>query len=239
MAFSAAPPEKIVPDFQCDDLHAAAELLPNTTFIPFELAVANITLSNWEDQWFASVKYGHKPWGFGHNTYGKLEEPKIDIVHTWVNGSDLGWQNMKHKYENISRPYDKAGYLDWIKTHTVNRYREWDELRYSFRSVDHYATFGNFLNNRILVVSSVEEGRDKKGKMKYRKQVPEWLREDWVDADEGLTVVGHDEFFGEEGKGCLPTFSSQAIEGQVWRTDSDTDHVLPQSISSQCLIFFD
>jgi hypothetical protein len=74
----------------------------------------------------------------------------IDLVFTWVDGSDKKWLEKKKKYsKNISEIEDNI------------RYTNIDELKYSLRSVYKYA---NWVNNIYIVVDD--------------DQKPEWLKLD-------------------------------------------------------------
>ena len=68
-----------------------------------------------------------------------------------VNGSEDDFKSIRRKYELTSPLNDEEG--KWISNHSINRYRDWDELRYSFRSLDKYAK--NFPNKIQLLVNSV------------------------------------------------------------------------------------
>jgi hypothetical protein len=122
-------------------------------------------------------------------------------------------------YELNSSLNDDAG--EWIASHGVNRYRDWDELRYSIRSVEKHAS--SFSNNIQILVNAVV-GSD--GEM--TKQRPDWLKSDSVIGDK-LQVLSQEDFFGEEEAQCLPTFNSLTIENQIHNTPSDTDRVSPEN----------
>ena len=57
---------------------------------------------------------------------------KIDIVVTWVDGSDKEWQKEKAKYSGVKYTDDN-----------VNRYRDWGILKYWFRAIAQYAPWVN------------------------------------------------------------------------------------------------
>lgn len=61
----------------------------------------------------------------------RLEYPEIDIVYTWVNGSDPIWNARKIYFQNLSIPD--------LDANSDNRYRDHDELRYSLRSIEKFA----------------------------------------------------------------------------------------------------
>ena len=80
---------------------------------------------------------------------GNNDNP-IDLVYTWVDGSDKKWLDKKNKYsKNISSVEDNI------------RYTNIDELKYSLRSVYKYA---NWVSNIYIVVDD--------------DQKPEWLNID-------------------------------------------------------------
>lgn len=102
---------------------------------------------------------------------------KIDFVITWVDGNDKDWQDKKKEHEyNINE-----------EMNTQSRYRDWEILKYWFRSVEKHASWVN----RIFFIT---EGH-----------VPSWLDE----SNEKLIIVKHEEFIPKE---YLPTFNSNAIE---------------------------
>jgi hypothetical protein len=118
-------------------------------------------------------------------------------------------------YELNSSLNDDAG--EWVASHGVNRYRDWDELRYSIRSVEKHAR--SFSNNVQILVNAV---KDNDGGM--TKQRPAWLKPNSAIGDK-LQVLSQEDFFGENEAQCLPTFNSLTIENQIHNTPSDTDRV--------------
>ena len=50
----------------------------------------------------------------------------IDIVIPWVDGSEKRWQKTASKY---------------VKNFDGERYRDWDTLRYVFRSIEKYCSW--------------------------------------------------------------------------------------------------
>lgn len=102
---------------------------------------------------------------------------RIDFVITWVNENDEKWQEKKFLYQK----------KDDKKMNDASRYRDWDILRYWFRSVEKYAPWVN----KIFFVT---EGH-----------IPDWLNLD----NEKLLVVKHSDFIEKK---YLPTFNSNVIE---------------------------
>jgi hypothetical protein len=126
---------------------------------------------------------------------------------------------MKLQYELDSKLNDAKGV--WLRSHGINRYRDWDELRYSVRSVEKYA--GSFLNKiQILVNAVVEPPSDENQLSKSRKQRPDWLKIDPA-TEEVVQILAQEEFFAKDDKGSLPTFNSLTIENQLHNTQSDVD----------------
>jgi hypothetical protein len=191
-------------------LEEKADLLPDIVHIPFEDVVRNVTLHGWEDEWVANAVFDSKKWG-------KLDEPKIDFVYLWVNGSEQEFQDTKRPYELNSVLNDVEG--TWMKSHGKNRYRDWDELRYSLRSIEKYA--GNFRNKIQILVNSVNGTED-------GKQIPWWLNAE-QSTSETVQVLAQEEFFDQEKHVCLPTFNSLTMENQIFNTPSNVDHVRQNS----------
>ncbi|MFC7534244.1 stealth family protein [Actinoplanes sp. GCM10030250] len=122
----------------------------------------------------------------------------IDVVYTWVDGSDTAWQRRK------ARALADNAWVGEVSSQTANdsRYASRDELRYSMRALHAFAPWVR----RVFLVTD--------------DQVPPWL-------DLGhprLTVVSHREIFGDTGK--LPTFNSQAIESRLHRIPGLAEHFL-------------
>jgi len=104
-----------------------------------------------------------------------MEPQPIDFVITWVDGADPVWQAEKEKYKGAKGDS------------RAKRYRDWDTLRYLFRSIEKHAPFVN----RVFLVTC--------------GHLPKWLNAD----AEKLRIVRHDEYIPEE---YLPTFCNRAID---------------------------
>ncbi|KAL7625974.1 hypothetical protein AAE478_002743 [Parahypoxylon ruwenzoriense] len=191
--------------------------LPDVIRIPFEEAVQDMKLEGWEDEWFST---GY----FDVEKNGPLAEPKIDFVYNWVNGSDDEFKEIRHSYEIDSPLNDREG--KWISQHSINRYRDWDELRYSLRSLDVYAK--GFINKIQLLVNSVGRSSYQKDGKHMHPQRPTWLRDD-ENTNEHVQVLSHESFFRNQEKECLPTFNSLSIESQIYMTPSTTDQLVALS----------
>lgn len=128
----------------------------------------------------------------------------IDVVYTWVNGTDPRWKAEKeywHKHWIASltgqplpvAPEDTKNVKGSDTSNNDNRFRDNEELRYSLRSLEKYAPW-------IRHVYVVTDG-----------QVPSWLNLE----SPKIQIVKHADIF--EYKEHLPVFSSPAIE---WNLDN-------------------
>ncbi|KXS93473.1 hypothetical protein AC579_7085 [Pseudocercospora musae] len=183
--------------------------LPDLVYIPLEEAVKDDVLHGWEAEWLVNVTYDAQRWGL-------FREPRIDFVYTWVNGSEKAFQDTKHPYELNSTLNDKEG--AWISSHGENRYRDWDELKYSVRSVEKYAPFKNKIQVLVNSLGTAEANAT--------KQVPTWLS---GSAGNAFEVLAQEEYFEPDKKGCLATFNSISIENQLHNTNSRVDRLFALS----------
>ncbi|QDS72617.1 hypothetical protein FKW77_001770 [Venturia effusa] len=188
--------------------------LPEVIRIPFEDAVEDIDLEGWEDDWFSSATYDFDR---------SMNEPKLDFVYNWVNGSEDGFKSIKHRYELSSRLNDKAG--KWISEHSINRYRDWDELRYSFRSLDAYAR--NFTNKIQVLTNSIPSSAND-STPQLQAQRPVWLKLDAV-TQKHVEVLSQEDFFDPSMAQCVPSFDSLSIESQIHNTPSTVDQMVALS----------
>lgn len=117
----------------------------------------------------------------------------VDIVIPWVDGGDKKWQEEKNKY----LPEDKKFDIDAA----ANRYRDWDNLQYVFRSIEKFAPW-------VRKVFFVTCG-----------QVPKWLNTKC----EKLVLVNHKDYIPNE---CLPTFSANPIEINMHRIKGLSEHFI-------------
>ena len=190
-------------------LEETAESLPEILHFPFEETVKDQVLEGWEDRWLSTGKFDNTQWS--------LKEPKIDFVYLWVNGSEEAFQATKKPFEENSVLNDIEG--KWISSHGVNRYRDWDELRYAVRSVEkHASTFRNQIQIIVNSVKGTESG----------KQIPTWLN-DKAHTRSTVKIMSQEEFMDKKAQACLPTFNSLTIENQLFNTPSDTDYMFALS----------
>ena len=79
--------------------------------------------------------------GFLFFSFDKNSGPPIDVVYTWVDGSDPLWRRKKEQYSGEPRSDDNV------------RYHSIDELKYSLRSISQYAPW---VNHIYIVVDDVQ-----------------------------------------------------------------------------------
>lgn len=76
-----------------------------------------------------------------------MEKDKIDFVLLWVDGSDPQWLEEKNKYSEV-----KSNVND-----DIVRFRDWDNLKYWFRSVEKYAPWVNKIFCDMWTLSKMVE----------------------------------------------------------------------------------
>jgi hypothetical protein len=102
-----------------------------------------------------------------------------------------------------------------MASHGVNRYRDWDELRYSVRSIEKHATS---FRNRVQIVVNDINGTTQP------KQIPHWL-DNGRAGGQKIEIIAQSELFEAAKQQCLPTFNSLTMENQLFNLESDVDHV--------------
>lgn len=125
-----------------------------------------------------------------------LHEP-VDVVYTWVDGSDPEWR-ARMRTARDSRDQEMTA----PSSISESRFTSRDELRYSLRSLEYYASWVR----RIFIVTD--------------GQVPSWLNTDHPK----ITVVDHRDIFSDPS--VLPVFNSHAIESQLHHIPGLADHYL-------------
>jgi hypothetical protein len=103
----------------------------------------------------------------------------IDFVITWVDGSDKNWIAKKDKYVSLA----SNNTIDASNS----RYRDWEFLKYWFRSVEKYA---NWVNKIYFITDN---------------QIPAWLNTN----NKKIVIINHEDILPSD---ALPTFNSNAIE---------------------------
>ncbi|MEU5052535.1 stealth conserved region 3 domain-containing protein [Streptomyces sp. NPDC021096] len=147
----------------------------------------------------ASIRLGERDYASFEaytKTFVEQVDFPIDVVYTWVDGTDPAWMARKE------RTQAEHGILAAESAGASARFRSRDELRYSLRSLDLHAPW---VRNIYLLTDD---------------QTP-----DWLDTDHPrVRVVSHREAFGDTGR--LPSFNSHAIESRIHRIEGLAEHVL-------------
>ena len=112
---------------------------------------------------------------------------KIDYIFSFVNPSDIEWQKQYTKHVN------NAVFTE--------RFRNWDCLKYSLRSISEHIPW---INKVHIILSS-------------KSQIPEWLNQCTVN------VILHDDYIPKE---YLPTFNSNTIESFLHNIDCVEEHFI-------------
>jgi hypothetical protein len=118
------------------------------------------------------------------------ELPPVDLVYTWVDGSNPLFAAKVEKYRREESV--RMGKAPTPYGTGAQRFRDLDNLRYSLRSVEQNAPWFR----RVIIVTN--------------GQVPRWLRK-----ESSAEIVRHEEIF--ERLDALPTFNACAIETQLHR----------------------
>lgn len=105
---------------------------------------------------------------------------KIDFVVPWVDGNDPAWLAEKARYDHLADNSDS-------EINVIERYRDWDLMKYWFRGVEQYAPWVNKIH-------FITWGH-----------VPDFLNVDHP----RIQIVNHRDFIPED---CLPLYNASAIE---------------------------
>lgn len=126
----------------------------------------------------------------------------VDVVYTWVDGSDPAWRHKRARAEGGGGGAEAASESKFSDLASGEiRFLNRDELRFSLRSL---AAHLPWVRNIYVVTDA---------------QRPEWLVE-----DERLSVVDHRELFPDPS--ALPVFNSHAIETVLHRIPGLSEHFL-------------
>lgn len=117
----------------------------------------------------------------------------IDLVYLWVDGNDPTWQAKHQAF--LGLPSDQAG------TDCKGRYANYDELKYSLRSIEMYAPW----IRKIFIITD--------------NQVPVWLDTN----NPKVQIVDHSKIMPTES---LPSFNSSVLEHFICRIPDLSEHFL-------------
>ena len=109
----------------------------------------------------------------------------VDVVYTWVDGTDEDWLAKKKKYFEKE---DKS--LLTTDGHGIIRFQDRDELKYSLRSIQQFAPWVH----HVYIVTA--------------GQKPKWFKKNHF-----VTIVDHKTIFKDPD--VLPVFNSHAIEANL------------------------
>jgi len=100
-----------------------------------------------------------------------MDDFPVDIVYTWVDGSDKKWLSKKNKalkeYNNFHKSFEVSG---------VKRFIDKDELKFSLRSIAKYCPW---VRNIYLVTDN---------------QIPDWLNQ----SKANIIVINHNDLFEDQ-----------------------------------------
>ena len=169
-------------DSRCVAHHVVSKLLPDIVYLAFEDIVPR-----YRYQWSREF--------LTNGTISKaVDTPLIDVVITWVNGSEPEFQKYKSQFESQSPLEDK-----W-RVEAVNRHRDFDELRYLFRSLK------NLDNLQNVQIVSTRRGSSS-------VQTPTWLNDTCNRNVYAYHFIAQEDLYlGSTAYHCLPIFSSPAVE---------------------------
>lgn len=112
----------------------------------------------------------------------------IDVVYTWVNGSDpINIENRIKRGKKFKNAKEVKS-----STETSQRYRDLETLKYSLRSIKQFAPF---VNNIWIITAN---------------QIPTWFNTSY---EGNIEFIFHEELFLNNDD--LPTFNSNAIEANL------------------------
>lgn len=121
----------------------------------------------------------------------RTEHP-IDFVIPWVDPTDPQWQSERALYSGAEK-------IQSVIDNSEARFRDWDTLKYLFRSIDLFAPW-------VRTVHFVTCGH-----------LPHWMNP----KAERLHIVWHEDFMDPR---YLPTFSSHAIELNLHKIKDLSEH---------------
>lgn len=201
----------------CDAAKNFAKSLPEVIFVPFEEALEYNGEGqdvSWLNEWLTDGQLSN------HDI--KVKSHPIDVVYTWVNGSSPAFHEAKQAVEARSRLIDIPDY----KSDTLNRHRDWDELRYSVRSIETFLEKkenGELRMPKVLGKVSIITTQHSDGPQDI--QTPLWLN---ISHPETPEIIPQEALVSPmlAGTCATETFSSCAVEARLDRLQSDNDKVM-------------
>ncbi|KAI0088478.1 hypothetical protein BDY19DRAFT_165838 [Irpex rosettiformis] len=166
-----------------------------------------------------------------HITQGELcynpKAPRLDVLWTWVNGSDILFKDAVARVENSLSPDDP--YRPTQSFLKVRQFRDHDELRYSLRSVLQF--FRQHAGKFHLVTADFGvDAQDLNATMTPSEwrlgQIPQWLDPgitSWSDDKIKLSTIHHADIF-DPYNGTI--FNSYAIESQFGHLEGVSENFI-------------
>jgi hypothetical protein len=129
----------------------------------------------------------------------------IDLVYTWVNGSDRNWSAKKQQWLSQTQMTEERERLT-VDSAAECRWQHFDELRHSIDSVNYFAPW----IRTIWIISD--------------NQIPPWYN---AHNSGKVRIIDHQTLFGQGGfEQDLPTFNSHAIEAHLHRIPELSEHFI-------------
>lgn len=153
-------------------------------------------------------------------------EPRLDVLWTWVNGSDILLQDAKKRVQaSLASDDPRQPSSSWK---SVRQFRDHDELRYSMRSV--LANFRPYLGSFHLLTTDFaipDTAENITVPTDYRLgQVPQWLNVEqrpWTDGHVDLSITHHAQIFHPYEDNI---FNSYAIESQFGHLEDISENFI-------------
>ncbi|EPS38660.1 hypothetical protein H072_7635 [Dactylellina haptotyla CBS 200.50] len=211
MVLTVVPPSKWI---DCPAARDFIKSLPEVTFVSFQEVTGQSGEREellWLDEWISK--------GTIMTTRQKPQPPVLDVVYTWVNGSSQTFQKAKDKIESKSRLTKIPDYVE----DSLNRHHDWDELRYSIRSIETFfernekglVKSPNPLGN-ITIISTIHSDDPS------HPQTPLWLKQG---PDNSVKVISQESLLSSplNNTCAMDTFSSCSVEARLDRLPEVSD----------------
>lgn len=197
----------------CQAVQEAAEAKPDVAFYDVKDLSRHYKLQGWEDEWLSNAKI---------QEHTKLTPYKLDVVYTFVD-SDDNFLKLKEPFEDMEHMSMATRRLYAMLQ--ARRYRSWEELRYSIRSIMYHGT--SWLANVLIVAKDYDLPSETNATMQHIQQFPEWLNRTMVNDTSVIQVIPESSIMPV--KDCLPTFNSVSVEAALGNLPKTTEFFLSLS----------
>jgi len=131
----------------------------------------------------------------------------IDLVYTWVDGSDESWQ--ASFYGTLQRQQEQQQQNSTLVDSILPcRWRNLNELQHAVASA---RAFAPWIRNIFIVTAN---------------QTPPWMTSPTYNASQNIHIISHQTLFAEYATDHLPTFNSHAIEAHLHRIPQLAEHFI-------------